>query len=229
MPQFFILRFFSFLLAVILLLQLFFITGCVSRREEPALTHRQAIYENQPPDVNHRVLEQLEIVSVSFVNEKGQISKGQIVVHNALVQDVREVFNLILKTEFPVARVLPIAHPWIQKKGPYGISPETDNTSAFVWRPGVGLNKLSMHALGMAIDINPHLNPYIKDDLVLPPGSVYCPHRPGTLTPDSEVVLLFKRLGWTWGGDWANLGKMDYMHFEKIPPGWEMWVKELRK
>lgn len=204
------------------------LAGCTHSHKQVMLTPSQAVYENQPPDVDPRVLEKLELVSVNYFDEKGVPHNGQIVIHKALANDIREVFKVIYRTHFPVASVLPIAHPTIQKKGPYGISPCTDNTSGYVWRPGVGLNRLSLHALGLAIDINPHINPYIKGKRTLPPGATYCMKRPGTLTPGSPVVLLFKKLGWTWGGDWSAQDKVDYMHFEKIPQGWEKWVQEIR-
>lgn len=205
------------------------IVGCAPKAGEVLLTQKQAVYENQPPDVDPRVQKHLEVVTVRYVDDHGVDHPGQVVIHTGLADDIREVFRFMHSAGFPVASVLPIAHPEIQKKGPYGISPCTDNTSGYVWRPGVGLGTLSMHGLGMAIDINPHINPYIKGDLVLPPGAVYDPEVPGTFTPTSPVVLLFKKLGWIWGGDWSVRDTVvDYMHFEKIPPGWEDWVEEMR-
>jgi hypothetical protein len=38
---------------------------------------------------------------------------------------------------------------------------------------------LLRHALGMAIDINPHINPYIKGELILSPGATYDNIQPG--------------------------------------------------
>ncbi len=202
--------------------------GCARPKDNVLLTPRQAVYENQPPDVSSEVQKQLTVVRVDYFDERGVSRTGQIVVHKELADDVELVFELIHAVKFPVASVLPIAHPEIQKKGLYGISPDTRNSSGYVWRPGVGSGKLSMHALGMAVDINPHLNPYIKGDIVLPPDASYHKEVPGTLTSDCPVVLLFKKLGWTWGGDWKEKGKVDYMHFEKVPPGWKKWVKKMR-
>ena len=88
-----------------------------------------------------------------------------------------------------------------------------DNTSAFNYRTATGSKHLSMHAYGFAIDINPAQNPYIKGNIVLPPGAVYDTAKPGTLGANSPIVKTFKRLGWTWGGDWKSL--KDYQHFEK--------------
>ena len=72
----------------------------------------------------------------------GRVHQGQIVVHEALLSDIRQVFDVILKTRFPVESVLPIAHPVIQCKGPYGLSPDTNNTSGYVWRPIVWRSKI---------------------------------------------------------------------------------------
>lgn len=71
-----------------------------------------------------------------------------------------------------------------------------------------------MHSYGFALDINPLQNPYIKGAVVLPKGAVYDPAVPGTLTGTCAVVKTFKRLGWTWGGEWKSL--KDYQHFEKV-------------
>ncbi len=189
------------------------------------LTPEQAIEANQPPDTPQDVLRQLTVVTVQYYGFDNTPHQGQVVVHKALAEDIRRVFEVILATSFPIESILPIAHPLIQAKGPYGLSSDTNNTSAYVWRPITGGGAVSLHALGLAIDINPRLNPYRKGDLILPPGAVYDPAKPGTLTPDCPVVREFKRLGWEWGGDWAAKGKVDFMHFQKIPAELAPWAK----
>ncbi|NCC26306.1 MAG: M15 family peptidase [Deltaproteobacteria bacterium] len=195
---------------------------------DSAISPREAIFAHQPPDVLPEVQSHLVVVDVRHYGFDGRVHQGQIVVHEALADDIRHIFTVILETRFPLESVLPIAHPVIQTKGPFGLSPDTNNSSGYVWRPRVGGDKLSMHALGLAVDLNPRLNPYFKGDLVLPPGAVYDPSAPGTLTPDCPVVLAFKDLGWEWGGDWTEV-RVDYMHFQKIPPGWEDWVGRYRR
>jgi hypothetical protein len=41
-----------------------------------------------------------------------------------------------------------------------------------------------------------------------------------------KLVLTLERLGWTWGGRWAD--PKDLHHFQKIPVGLEEDVKRLR-
>jgi len=196
---------------------------------DSALTPEQAIHANQPPDVLPEVQDCLVVVDVRHHGYDGRIHQGQVVIHAALADDVRKAFDVILQSGFPVESVLPIAHPAIVAKAPpYGLSPDTNNSSGYVWRPMAAGKALSLHALGLALDINPRRNPYIKGDLVLPPGAAYNATQPGTLTAGSPVVRAFKALGWEWGGDW-NAGKVDYMHFQKIPAGLQTWVASHRK
>ncbi len=195
---------------------------------DSCLTRDEAIYSNQPPDVISCVQEKLAVVDVRYYGFDGQVHQGQVVIHEALVEDIIQVFDIIHRTRFPVESVLPISHDLIQRKGPYGLSPDTNNTSGYAWRPIVDGQRLSMHALGLAVDINPRQNPYTRGDLILPPNASYKPSVPGTLAPDSPVVQAFKKLGWEWGGDWTQ-GPVDFMHFQKVPLRWDKWVDQYRR
>lgn len=201
--------------------------GCAPVVFDSSLSGEEAIYMNQPPDVIVSIQEQLVVVPVRYYGPDGAVHQGQVVIHKALEDDVRQIFERIKRSRFPVESVLPIAHPLIQKKGPYGLSSDTNNTSAYVWRPIVDSRQLSKHAFGLAVDINPRKNPYIKGDLVLPPGASYDVSDPETLLPDSPVVKAFKEHGWEWGGDWTG-EKVDYMHFQKVPPHLKEWVESYR-
>lgn len=209
------------------ILFLFLLVGCSPVLFDSTLPGNDAIYTNQPPDVSSDIQDHLVTVNVRYYSRDGRVHQGQVVINKALEDDIRTIFNVIKKTRFPVESVLPIAHAEIQKKAKYGLSPDTNNTSGYVWRPIVGSRRLSMHALGLAVDINPRKNPYIKGDLVLPPGATYDPTDPETLLPDSPVVKAFKRLGWEWGGDWKGAA-VDYMHFQKTPSSLKGWVKLYR-
>ena len=78
-----------------------------------------------------------------------------------------------------------------------------------------GATLFSQHAYGLAVDVNPFQNPYLKGDLVLPElASSYRDrdrHRPGMILADDPVVRAFASIGWTWGGTWRSL--KDLQHF----------------
>lgn len=155
------------------------------------------------------ILENLRLVDVYYYGFDDKLHKGQLVVHKNVVLDVIEIFELIRESRFPIDKVVPISK--------YGWSDESsiqdNNTSAFNYRFISGTRVISNHASGLAIDINPALNPYIKNGISLPEKCVYDTTKAGTILSDSELVKEFKRRGWQWGGDWKSL--KDYQHFEK--------------
>jgi len=126
------------------------------------------------------------------------------------------VFDVALKEHFPIHSVIPISDKQFRKDDRWDddLSMEANNTSAFNYRFVTGSShRLSEHAYGRSIDINPLQNPYIKGDTILPKGAKYDPDVNGTLTTDHPIVLTFLRLGWEWGGNWTSC--RDYQHFEK--------------
>lgn len=75
------------------------------------------------------------------------------------------------------------------------------NIQTYNNRPKIGGGGRSLHSWGIAIDINPESNPYQRGN--------YGP--PQTDIPE-QVINIFKKYGFAWGGDWA--GERDAMHFE---------------
>ncbi len=175
----------------------------------------QALKKEAPPEFKERQ----RLIEVLYYSFDGKIHKGQLVIDERLVADIRKVFRVALENEFPITSVIPIAHDRFFKQGKWNEDDQSmlsNNSSAFNYRVATGGMSLSKHAYGFAIDINPVQNPYIKGDIVLPPGAVYDRRAPGTLAPDCPVVKTFIRLGWTWGGNWKSL--KDYQHFQKVLP-----------
>jgi hypothetical protein len=151
----------------------------------------------------------LELVTVNYYGFDGKLHQGQIIVNKEIANDIVEIFKVIEETKFPVEKVVPIVeYNWSDEK-----SMNDNNTSSFNYRFISGSRILSMHANGLAIDINPEQNPYVKNETSIPAGSEYKLKNMGTIEPDSKIVKAFKEKGWTWGGDWKSL--KDYQHFQK--------------
>jgi hypothetical protein len=179
------------------------------------ITLAQALRKYSPLEFRERQ----RLIDVLYYSLDGKIHKGQLVIEERLVEDIREVFRVAFENRFPIGSVIPISHDKFYKDGEWNEDEQSmlsNNSSAFNYRVVTGGSKLSKHAYGFAIDINPVQNPYIKGGIVLPPGAVYDKRAPGTLTEDCPVVKTFKRLGWTWGGNWKTL--KDYQHFQKVLP-----------
>jgi len=178
------------------------------------MTEKEA-FDGLDPKTPAKLREQQTIVEVLYYGFDGKVHKGQLVIDRDLGKDVRAVFEVMLKSRFPIGSVIPMAHAKYRKDGRWddGLSMAANNTSAFNYRPIQGGSELSMHAYGRAIDINPVQNPYIRKDEVLPVGARYDVKADGTLSADHAVVKAFLERGWKWGGNFRSL--KDYQHFEK--------------
>lgn len=155
------------------------------------------------------IRETLVLLDLEYSSFDGGLQLGQMVVYRELASEVREIFQEVAAASFPIEKMLPVStFDWSDDA-----SMAANNSSAFNYRLAVGKAKLSQHAYGRAIDINPLQNPYINGDLILPPDGVYNPDVSGTLLADGPVVAAFERRGWTWGGRWTTL--KDWHHFEK--------------
>jgi hypothetical protein len=180
------------------------------------MNREKALAQNPAFPCPQGILDRQELVKVDFYDFTGNASEGVVVVDRELVSDVSSLFKRIYTEEFPIATVIPPAAAQFEWSDDRSMA--ANNTSGFNYRPitgsGTGVCRLSPHAIGRAIDINPLLNPYVKGEVIKPEGAVYNPARPGTITADSFIVKFLKERGWTWGGDWTSL--KDYQHFEKV-------------
>ena len=160
-------------------------------------------------NIPQSVLENLRLVNVYYYGFDDKLHKGQLVVHKDLVLDMIEIFEFIRESRFPTGKVVPISkYGWSDEK-----SMQDNNTSAFNYRFISGTRVISNHAAGLAIDINPMMNPYIKNGISLPVDCKYDTTKAGTISSGSQLVKEFKYRGWQWGGNWKSL--KDYQHFEK--------------
>jgi hypothetical protein len=143
----------------------------------------------------------------------GRAHTGALIVSVKAVSPVTRVFARLYAARFPLRRLRPI--------DAYGGSDErslaADNTAAFNCRYAVapGPKRWSVHAYGLAIDVNPVENPYLEGGRVHPrAGRAYLDRsrfRAGMAVRGRLLVQAFAAVGWQWGGRWT--GSPDYQHF----------------
>lgn len=186
----------------------------------PGRGFRSRIESPAPPDVIARSTWQsncpvdrtrLAWVRVTFWGFDEQRHTGELLVHERVAEDVVEVFRRLHRERFPIEEMR-ITRMDERDAPPTG---DGNNTESFVCREVRGSERFSEHASGLAIDVNPFQNPYVKGDWVLPElASSYLDRareRPGMIVASGEVVAAFASIGWEWGGDWNSL--KDYQHF----------------
>ncbi len=161
-----------------------------------------------PAEEIRQIVSEQRVLVLPYRDFSGAEHLGQLVVHQEVTDAVAAIFEALFAAGFPIGSMAPVvAFGWDDHR-----SMSANNCIGFHFRNKTGKDELSWHAYGRAIDINPCMNPYEKDGLVLPSGAEYAPHRPGACAPDSLPVELFRAHGFTWGGEWTSL--KDYMHFE---------------
>jgi D-alanyl-D-alanine carboxypeptidase len=158
-------------------------------------------------------VEDLAYITVSHHGFDGEIHTGEMIVNAAEAEGVVGVFRQLFEAGFPIEQMRVITKEEIDAP-PTG---DWNDTTSFVCRPAVGSNDWSQHAYGLAIDVNPFHNPYLKGDLVLPElATTYTNRedsRPGMIFGGDVATEAFAAMGWGWGGDWNTL--KDWMHFSR--------------
>lgn len=165
---------------------------------------------------------QLRIVHFSYLDFDGKLrNDGEIMVLAAVAEHVQAIFDTLLQRKFAIASARLMDH----YRGNDVASMRDNNSSAFNDRRITNGKAPSLHAYGVAIDINPLQNPYVQFEadgkaLYSPPGgSKYANRlavRPGKAARQGmaeEVVEVFAQHGFLgWGGNWD--APIDYQHFQ---------------
>lgn len=160
----------------------------------------------------------LSYVRLLHRDEDGKTRMGELVCNKQIAADVLRVFRQLYDEGYPIHSVRLIDD--------FGADDEhsmrANNTSCFCYREVKGSRKLSAHALGMAVDLNPLYNPYYRKHrngkvTVQPANALkYCDRNarfPYKITRSDRAYRLFVSLGFQWGGAWRSV--KDYQHFEK--------------
>ncbi len=140
--------------------------------------------------------------------------KGELIVNKAIAEDVSDIFYELYKASYPIESIKLID----EYGGSDEVSMANNNTSCFNSRKIKGSSDWSMHAYGLAIDINPLYNPYVgADGTVLPVTADEYVNRDNNfvmkIDTEDYAYRLFTEHGFVWGGSWES--PKDYQHFEK--------------
>lgn len=165
------------------------------------------------PDDAEIKLSDLRYLRLSYVDFDGLEQVGELVCNKAIAEDLMAIFQALYEARYPIRSIRLID----DFGGDDEASMAADNTSCFNYRRKTGMRELSKHALGLAVDINPFENPYVRPSRVRPDGaSVYADRTkdfPHKIDKEDLCYKLFRARGFSWGGSWRSV--QDYQHFEK--------------
>jgi D-alanyl-D-alanine carboxypeptidase-like protein len=163
-------------------------------------------------------LSDLRLLTVAHWGFDGRAHRGQLVVNGNAAGSLAHAFRTLYGLRFPIhhMRLSDMYGPSRGRPRDGDVSGSFDCRQA-VPSPctgGRGTGSWSMHAYGLAVDLNPVENPYVgcgqSRDPSAKPYFDRSRHRRGMVTPRS--IKAFESIGWGWGGSWAGNTK-DYMHF----------------
>lgn len=161
-------------------------------------------------------LNELVYIEVLHYDFKGEIRTGELVVNRRIADKVLAIFTELFDAKYPIEKLRLID----DYDADDDRSMADNNSSAFNYRTIAGTDKLSNHAMGMAIDINPLYNPYIQvrdgnTNIYPANGHIYTNrslNNPYFIHKNDVCYNCFIKHGFTWGGEWDP--SKDYQHFE---------------
>lgn len=168
-------------------------------------------------DIPYSDLRYIRVLHVGF---DGLTHVGEMIVNKAIAQEVTDIFRELYELEYPIEKML-----LVDNYDADDLASMTDNnSSAFNYRFIEGTAKRSVHSYGLAIDINPLYNPYVRTKNgvleILPENAAEYTDRSADniyyIRKDDPCYNAFVNRGFTWGGEWKN--SKDYQHFEKKLP-----------
>ena len=221
---------------ILLFLALCTLVGCKGRRSAPvaaalADTAVEAAFEPVfeavpiPSEVEARMrgvsypenaeinLDDLRYLKLSYIDFEGSPQVGEMVCNKAIADDLVAIFRELYEARYPIRSIRLID----DFGGDDEASMAADNTSCFNYRKKTGMRELSKHAQGLAVDINPFENPYVRPSRVRPAEAASFADRtkdfPHKIDKDDLCYQLFRAHGFSWGGTWRSV--QDYQPFEK--------------
>jgi len=157
-------------------------------------------------------LEDLRYLTFSHWGYDEKVHQGELVVHKDVAVTVVNIFRELFEKGFLIEKMSLIDY--------YNCDDETsmkdNNSYAFCCRKVRDTGQFSEHSYGMAIDINPLVNPCVIGDKVSPgEGREYIDRTrtdvKGMVVEGDVFCQAFINKNWGWGGNWINL--KDYQHF----------------
>lgn len=177
----------------------------------PAAVYRRMLNVSYPEDCSVS-LEDLRYVNIRYVDFYDTEQDGEIVCNRSIAEDLTEIFMDLYHERYQLESVRLVD----DFGGDDDASMLANNTSCFNYRTVAGSSKLSNHALGLAIDINPLYNPWVNHGEVIPAESAAYADRsadfPHKIDEDDYCCQCFVNHGFFWGGNWNN---PDFQHFQR--------------
>lgn len=165
------------------------------------------------PETARIGFDELRYLTLYHYDFDNHIQQGEMVCNKAIAHDLLCIFRTLFAETYPINSIRLVDDFDASDEA----SMQANNTSCFNYRTIAGSHKLSRHAFGMAVDINPLQNPCIKSSRIRPSTATDFVDRskdfPHKIDDNDFCKKTFESHGFRWGGRWRSV--KDYQHFEK--------------
>lgn len=160
--------------------------------------------------------EDLRLLKVLHKNLEGKTLYGELICNKKIAGILLKIFRELYQEGYPIEKIRLVDEYEAEDEK----SMADNNSSCFNFRFISFTKKVSKHGAGLAVDINPLYNPYIKKVggkvNVEPANALPYTDRSGDfpykIQKGDAAYRLFTENGFEWGGDWQTV--KDYQHFE---------------
>jgi len=163
-------------------------------------------------------LEELRYLHVLHKDLSGKTLEGELICNVSIAENLLDIFKKLYEANYPIEKIRLIDEYAADDE----LSMSDNNSSCFNFRYVSYTNRISLHGYGLAVDINPLYNPYIKSvdgkKIIAPANADDFEDRtknfPYKIDENDLCYKLFTAHGFLWGGKDLPDEK-DYQHFFK--------------
>ena len=161
-------------------------------------------------------LSELRYLHVLHKDLSGKTLEGELICNVRIAEPLTDIFRKLFTENYPIEKIRLID----EYEADDELSMSDNNSSCFNFRYVSFTKRISLHGYGMAVDINPLYNPYIKEvdgkKIIAPDNAADFEDRtkdfPYKITENDLCCRLFAEHGFNWGGrDLPD--ELDYQHF----------------
>ena len=166
----------------------------------------------------------LRYLTLLHKNLSGEVLNGEMICNVKIAESLIDIFQKLFAAGYPIEKI----HLIDEYDADDELSMRDNNSSCFNFRYVSNTTRISKHGYGLAVDINPRYNPYIKfidgRKSIEPANGLEFEDRtkkfPYKIEENDLCCKLFAEHGFLWGGNcWED--EKDYQHFF-IPDGFSL-------
>ncbi len=175
-----------------------------------------SIQEDSPVNVS-----ELAYLTLPYCDFDGQVSTGHMICAKSIADEVLDIFEELYTNTYPI-KSIEIAEGFTDAQSAVlttleAASKGSNNTTCLMYKKDG--EEFDKSAYGMALDINPMLNPDVSGEDTMPRNAIRYKDRENAeltytegwafIKEDSDIIKIFEKYGWKWCGSDGRYGRFE--------------------